>query len=187
MKVEQAIDGSASLPLVPCHQMKSNSQCELCVVADKVKVEGTDLKGTNRCLHSPLFVSELSDSLPGCPVVNMKCLGINIEDFQLPCQTLATSSKLVCPPDSPHPPPPQTPTASSNKSESSSPGRVLMWAAVTLLILALLGAGGYYIFLRYRRQKFANFGYEGISLSVPDDDEDYEPLKSPFGGSSDDE
>ena len=54
-------------------------------------------------------------------------------------------------------------------------------------MVALLVAGGYFVFSRFVRKSDANYGYDVVSLNAADDDDDAAPLRSPFAGSSDDE
>jgi len=97
--------------------------------------------------------------------------------------TLAKSSALICSNNVPT----TTPTGTVNPSNVGA-ARVAMYVAVGLVVLALLAGGGYFVFIRFFRKTGPSpYGYDSVSTNGADDDEDIAPLRSPFGGSSDEE
>jgi hypothetical protein len=166
-KVEQSIDSTHSLNLLPWINMTGFDACKMAVIASNVSVQG--------------------DSLFGCPSLQVSCNGYIVENFPYGCMKLAQSKALLCnstqnTPDSGNPP--------ESKSNKLSTARIVMWVAVGGVVVALLAAGGYFVFSRLiRKPNDGLYGYDVVQLNAGDDndDDDVAPLRSPFAGSSDDE
>lgn len=163
MNVTSPIADNKPLTLMPPAAMEGFDVCQMSVVASNTTVK--------------------NDTLIGCPTLSVSCEGVHLKDFPFECMTLAKSSKLICP-DTPVP----TPTDADNSGRMST-ARVVMWVAVGGVVIALLVAGGYFVFSRFiRKSNESLYGYDVVSLNPGiDDDDDFAPLKSPFAGSSDDE
>jgi len=121
----------------------------------------------------------------GAPAIQVKCSGIVVDEFPWQMTVLGQSPALVCGASTPSG---NSPTDTIAPASSLGVGRVLMWVAVAVLAVALLAGGGYFVYVRYaKRNEFGSYGYDVVQLSRDDVDDDDAPLKSPFGGSSDDE
>jgi len=140
--------------------------CKLAVFASNVTVQG--------------------DTLLGCPMLQVNCDGFIVEQFPYGCMKLAQSKSLVC--NSTQAPGTENPT-DGNKTNKIGAARIIMWVAVGGVVVALLIAGGYFVFSRLIRRPSDRYGYDVVQLNPEgaDDDEDVAPLRSPFAGSSDDE
>jgi len=167
-KFQQTLSSSASLVLVPCKSVGAlNNPCEVCVVAQNVQV--------------------VKDELRGCPVVSVRCQGLEVENFPLSCITLAKSDRLVCA----NTPPSTPPKGDNNVNEDPGAGKIIMWLVIGVAVLAVLAGGAYFVFVRYIRRK-RTVAYQGIPTTGGDenggeDAEEEGALKSPFAASSDED
>jgi len=167
-KLKQDLTETKSLTLMPCQNLTGFDQCQVCVVADNITVQ--------------------DKTLNGCPIFRVKCDEIIVEQFETGCMTIASSTEALClgggKPD-PNNPVPTT----EHRLASFGTARVVMWVAVGAVVVVLLAAGGYFVFVRFIKKRDGSlYGYDVVQLNAgADDDDDVAPLKSPFSGSSEDE
>jgi len=113
----------SSLKLVPCQKFSNpsfnNMNCEMCVDANQLSVEG--------------------DNLIGCPSVVVKCNGVEVNNTQLDCLPLAQSPALVCPQTTPKE------TNSTSILGTQNTAKTVLIAMSAILGIVLLGTGGYLV------------------------------------------
>jgi len=163
-KFSEDLSNFTSVKLMPSTPLPGFEPCRVDVVAQNLSV--------------------ISDTLHGCPTIQVTCDTLTVEEFPLDCMAIAQSPALICSNN-----PPSTPPISNGPNSPSPVGaaRVAMYIGVGLLVIALLGGGGYFIFVRFiRKSSGTTYGYDAVSVNGGDDD-DEGPLRSPFGGSSDEE
>jgi len=168
LKLKQELSDTKSLTLMPCQNLTGFAQCQVCVLADNVTTEDKTLRG--------------------CPIFRVKCDEIIVEEFETGCMTIATSSQPLCPSGS-HPIPGAPIPTSEHRLANFGTARIVMWVAIGAVVVVLLAAGAYFVFVRFiKKQNVSLYGYDVVQLNGgADEDDDVAPLKSPFSGSSDDE
>lgn len=106
--------------------------------------------------------------LIGCPVLKDKCSGIEIR-HESDCTVLATSDSLLC----------STSSGSSDLEDETTPKTYVLVAMIVVLVLSILGFGGYYAFRRYQSSQQASF------RRVPNGTDEMEVV--PLGQATDDD
>jgi len=164
-KFESPLNEVSGVKLLPSTALVGFEPCKVDVVAQNITVK--------------------NDTLSGCPVIQVSCDELIVEEFNLDCMKLAQSSALIC---ANNPPVTNPPPGPENTMSTIGAGRVAMYVAVGILVLALLGGGGYFVFVRFiRKSPTSGYGYDAVSNIGGEEDEDVGPLRSPFGGSSDED